>query len=399
MRGATGVSEGPAGTRAQQPWAAGRKLLFLVTEDWYFCSHRLPVARAARDAGFQVLVATRVDRHGERIRSEGFRLVELPWRRRSRNLLRELSTLRLLWRLYRREAPDIVHHVALKPALYGAIVGPRGLRAVSTVAGLGYLFTSTTLRARLLRPAIRMALKRMCRRPGARAIVQNPDDRAALTAAGIVGDDRVAVIRGSGVDVERFTPTDEPEGTVTATMVARMLWSKGVREMVTAARLLSERGADVRVVLVGEPDDENPESVPVEQLRAWARQGLIEWRGHQDDMPGVLRATHIAVLPTYREGLPMTLLEAAASGRAIVATDVPGCREIVRDGENGLLVPCRDAGALAAAIATLAADPERRRRMGACGREMVAAFAQEVVAADTLALYRSMLEGTGGTRG
>jgi glycosyltransferase involved in cell wall biosynthesis len=398
-RGASGESAGRAAVPSPQPWAVGRKLLFLVTEDWYFCSHRLPVARAARDAGFQVIVATRVDRHGERIRSEGFGLVGLPWRRRSRNLLRELSTLRLLRRLYRREAPDIVHHVALKPTLYGAVVGPRDLRTVSTVAGLGYLFTSTRLRARLLRPAIRTALKRLCRRPGARVIVQNPDDRAALTAAGIVGDDRVAVIRGSGVDVERFAPADEPQGVATATMVARVLWSKGVREMVTAARLLRERGSGVRVVLVGEPDDENPESVPGEQLRAWAREGLIEWRGHQDDMPGVLRETHIAVLPTYREGLPMTLLEAAASGRAIVATDVPGCREVVRDGENGLLVPLRDAGALAAAIATLAADPERRRRMGERGREMVAAFAQEVVAADTLALYRSMLEGTGGTRG
>ena len=395
MEGARGASERPAGARAPERWASGRKLLYLVTEDWYFCSHRLPIARAARDAGFEVVVATRVDRHGDRIRAEGFRLVALPWRRRSKHVLRELSTLRSLRALYRRESFDIVHHIALKPALYGALVAPRGAATVSTVAGMGYLFTSSRVRARVLRPAIRLVLKRLCGRAGSRMVVQNADDRDAMTRAGVVDAARVALIRGSGVDLERFTPSDEPVGVVTATMVGRMLWSKGVREMVTAARLLHERGVPVRVVLVGDPDEENPESVPVEKLRAWSRDGTIEWRGQRDDMPEILRATHIAVLPTYREGLPMTLLEAAASGRAIVATDVPGCREIVHDGENGLLVPCKDAAALADAIEALATAPARRARMGRRGREIVAAFSQEVVVVETLALYRALLEGSG----
>lgn len=375
---------------------ARRKLLFLVTEDWYFCSHRLPIARAARAAGFEVLVATRVDRHGERIRAEGFRLIDLPWRRRTRNPWREIATLAALRNLYRREAPDIVHHIALKPTVYGALVAPRAQRTVSTVAGLGYLSTSSQLRARLLRPAFRFVLRRLCARPRARLIVQNPDDRAALMTVGIVDPARVAMIRGSGVDLARFAPHEEPHGEVTATMVGRMLWSKGVGELVAAARLLRERGAPVRVVLVGEPDPENPESVPVEKLHAWSRAGWIEWQGRRDDMAEVLRATHIAVLPTYREGLPMTLLEAAASARAIVATDVPGCREIVRDGENGLLVPSKDASALADAIETLARNRALRERMGRRGREMAAAFGEDVVVAETLALYRSMLEGPDG---
>jgi glycosyltransferase involved in cell wall biosynthesis len=395
MEGARGASERPAGAREPERWASGRKLLYLVTEDWYFCSHRLPIARAARDAGFEVVVATRVDRHGDRIRAEGFGLVALPWRRRSKHVLHELSTLRLLRALYRRESFDIVHHIALKPALYGALVAPRGAATVSTVAGMGYLFTSARVRARVLRPAIRLALKRLCGRAGARMVVQNADDKDAMTRAGVVDAARVALIRGSGVDLERFAPSDEPVGVVTATMVGRMLWSKGVREMVTAARLLRERGVPVRVVLVGDPDEENPESVPVEKLRAWSRDGTIEWRGQCDDMPEVLRATHIAVLPTYREGLPMTLLEAAASGRAIVATDVPGCREIVHDGENGLLVPSKDAAALADAIEALVVAPARRARMGRRGREIVAAFSQEVVVAETLALYRALLGGAG----
>ncbi len=381
-----------AGNHTTLDWARGRALLYLVTEDWYFWSHRLPVARGARDAGFEVTVATRVDQHGERIRDEGFRVVDLPWRRRSDDPAREWATLRALSKLYRSRPFDVAHHVALKPTLYGAVAAPRAQAIVSTVAGLGYLSTSTHTRARLMRPALQFALQRLCARRRSRVVVQNPDDRDALLAAGARASE-VTMIRGSGVDLTRFAPTEEPNGEVTVTMVARMLWSKGVREMVDAARILRERNLPIRVVLVGEPDDENPESVSRERLREWTREGVIDWRGRSDDMPAVLHATHIAVLPTYREGLPMTLLEAAACGRAIVATDVPGCREIVRDGENGLLVPPKQAAALADAIASLAADARRRRDMGRRSRELVSAFSQEVVVAETLALYRELIEG------
>ncbi len=389
MSSAHGV---PEGARAPLPWAAGRKLLFVVTEDWYFCSHRLPIARAARDAGFEVVVATRVQHDAQRIRDEGFRLVPLAWRRRSDRPLRELAALRALRDLYRREAPDIVHHIALKPALYGAVACPIHVRSVSTVAGFGFMSTSASARARVLRPALRMFLKRHWSRPGARVVVQNPDDREALVHSGMVDASRVTMIRGSGVDVGRFAYSEPPEGEIVVTMVARMLWSKGVAEMVQAARLLRARNVPVRVVLVGEPDHENPEAVPPEILHAWSREGIVEWRGHGTDMPGILQATHIAVLPTYREGLPMTLLEAAASGRPIVATDVPGCREIVRQGENGMLVPAKDAAALASAIAALAADASTRARMGRRSRELALAFAEGVVVEQTLALYRSMLD-------
>jgi glycosyltransferase involved in cell wall biosynthesis len=199
--------------------------------------------------------------------------------------------------------------------------------------------------------------------------------------------------------MERFVPSPEPDGRVTVTMVGRMLWSKGVAEMVAAARILHTRGMEIRVRLVGAPDPENPESVPPDALRAWVAEGIVEWNGHEDDMPGVLRATHIAVLLTYREGLPMTLLEAAASGRPIVASDVPGCREIVRDGVNGVLVAPRDATALADAIQALAGDRARRLEMGRRGRELVSAFSHEVVARETLALYRDMLTGIDPTHG
>lgn len=370
------------------------KLLYLVTEDWYFWSHRLPIARAARAAGFDVAVATRVTDHGPRIRGEGFRLLPIGLRRGSRNPAREAAALAEIVRLYRRERPDLVHHVALKPTLYGALAAAlTGVpAAVNALTGMGFVFTSTRLRARLLRPAVEAGFRLLLNRPGSRLVLQNPDDARMLTEAGVIAPERVVVIRGSGVDTAAFAPAPEPDGTPVAALISRMLWDKGVGETVEAARLLKERGVGVRVLLVGDPDPDNPASIPRARLEAWRAEGLVEWRGHVDDVAALLRRVHIAVLPSYREGLPKSLLEAAASGRPIVASDVPGCREITRQGENGLLVPVRDARALADAIARLAGDPALRWRMGRRGRALVEeAFSEAAVADRTLALYREML--------
>lgn len=372
----------------------GKKILFLVTEDWYFCSHRLPIARAARDAGMEVVVATRVQAHGEIIKQEGFRVVPLRWRRRSKNLIREIQAFVRLLRIYREEKPDVVHHVAMKPVLYGSAAAliSRVPRRINAIAGFGYVFTSPSPKARILRPLFRSAFKRMMNRPGTRVIVQNPDDQNAVIRTGISTSDRVQVIRGSGVDVDHFVPGPEPEGTPTVTMVARMLWTKGVAEMVEAARLLRRRGVNGRVWLVGDPDPENPESVPESELRRWHQEGVVEWKGHIDDIFSVWSETHVAVLPSYREGLPKTLLEAAACGLPTIAADVPGCREIVRDQENGYLVPAGDAGGLADAIESLLADKSLRERMGKRSRELtVESFSERLVVEQTLSVYRSML--------
>lgn len=390
------VTAGQAEAEKVSSWAVGRKLLFLVTEDWYFCSHRLPIARAARDAGFDVVVVTRVDRHGDRILQEGFRLIALPWRRRSTNPWTELRTLVRLLGIYRRERPDIAHHVALKPAIYGSLIARlcRLTSVVNAVAGFGFMLSSNGFKARVFRRFVRTAIGSL-KNSNARVMVQNPDDYEALARSGIVAERQLVMIRGSGVDVKRFAPTPEPEGIFTVAMVSRMLWSKGVREIVETTRLLRKRGLDIRTVLVGDPDAENPEAVPVSELTAWQDEGVIEWNGHVDDVPAIWAQSHVAVLPTYyREGLPKTLLEAAACGRAIVATDAPGCREIVRDGQNGYLVPVKDPEALANAIATLAKRSTLRHRMGALGRELVVdAFSEAVVRTETLAVYRSMLQG------
>jgi glycosyltransferase involved in cell wall biosynthesis len=369
------------------------KLLFVVTEDWYFCSHRLPLARAARDDGFEVLVATRVDRHGDRIRDEGLRLIPLRLRRRRSNPWNELASIAELVGVYRSEKPDIVHHVAMKPVIYGTLAAlvARVPRIVNALAGFGYIFTSSHLRARLLRPLVRGALRRLLNAGRGRTIVQNPDDARTLGTLGIP-DERIVIIPGSGVDTTLFHPETEPEGPVVACMVARMLWDKGVGELATAARQLKSRLPTLRVWLVGPPDPENPASIPEATLDSWAEEGILEWLGQRDDVAELWRSAHIGVLPSYREGLPKSLLEAAASGRPLVATDVPGCREVAVEGETGLLVPARDPAALAGAIERLAGDGELRRRLGAAARERVVdRFSQERIAADTVALYRSLL--------
>lgn len=372
-------------------------ILYLVTEDWYFCSHRLPIARAARSAGAHVIVATRAGAHAGLIEREGFDLVPLPWRRRSTRLLDEARSLVAIWQLYRRRRPDLVHHVAVKPVVYGGLAARFAGRPtqVNAIAGLGYLETSRQLRARLLRGVFNGVLRFAWRGNNVHAIVQNPDDVAALTGSRLLDPSRVHAIRGSGVDVARFTPAPEPSGVhgrLRAAYVGRLLWSKGIRELVEAARLLRARGAPVDVHLVGEPDPENPESVPGPVLRQWIAEGVVGWQPWTDDVPAVWRDAHLAVCPSYREGLPKSLLEAAACGRAIVASDVPGCREIAREGVNALLVPARDAPALALAIEKLSRDGDLRRRMGEAGRALVEReFAEPIVVASTLELYRRLV--------
>lgn len=365
------------------------KLLFVVTEDWYFVSHRLPLAEAAQAAGFEVAVATRVGRQADVICNAGIRLIPFELSRRGGNPLAEVMAL---WRLYRLERPDLVHHVALKPVMLGALAAwlARVPAQVNVVAGLGWLFTSSGRFVRLLRPVLRRMLGRLLMQPCSLTIVQNPEDQALLERSGVTVT-RLRLIRGAGVDVHAFYPVPPPPEPVCIVLASRMLWDKGVGEFVEAARSLTGAGVNARFVLVGAPDPANPSSVPESTLRAWHGQHGVEWWGRREDMPAVLQAAHIACLPSYREGLPKSLLEAAACGLPIVTTDAPGCREVVTDGVTGLLVPVRDADALAAALKKLINDADLRRRMGEQLRlRAETEFGQENVIAQTLAVYREL---------
>lgn len=373
---------------------AGAKILYLITVDWFFCSHFLERAQAAREAGYEVTVVTRVtDRCCAEIRT-GFKLV--PWNvaRGGIQPWREIRAIFQLYSIYRRERPALVHHIALKPIVYGTLVArlTRVPQIVNAPVGLGFAFASRSLFAFIVRPFIRLGLRFFLNPPQSRVIFENEDDLTSAVDSGFASLQASVLIPGAGVDPSRFTHQPEPSGPIRVVLIARMLWDKGVREFVDAARAVRDRGLDTEWVLVGAPDPDNPSSISAEQLDLWQREGVITWLGHREDIAEILASCHIAVLPSYREGLPKSLLEAMAAGRAIVATDVPGCRAIVTDGQTGILVPPRDAQAIANAVEELVADPAKRQRYALAGRQrVVSELSTTIVQQATLNLYSSML--------
>ena len=370
------------------------RVLYLVTEDWYFVSHRLGLARAVRDAGCDVTVVTRTRDHADAIRREGFRLVSFLLPRSKHSFVSEFKSIVNLVRVYRQERPDLVHHVALKPSLYGSLAALLASvpAVVNAMTGLSFVFTAGHWLRGVLQPLVRITGRLLLSRANSRIIVQNPNDMETLETAGIIRRGRASLIRGSGVDLVEFPPQPDPEGVLTVAMVSRLLWNKGVGELVEASRILRGRGLKVRTLLIGMPDPENPTSISEEQLCEWHDDELVQWWGYRDSITDVWRQAHVAVLPSYREGLPKSLLEAASCARPIVATDVPGCREIVRPGENGILVPVRDARSLADALETLLRDRELRQAMGAKSRALVERhFHQDRVVSETFDVYESLL--------
>lgn len=374
--------------------AAQPSLLFVVNVDWFFLSHRLPLALAARDAGMKVTVAAADTGQSRRIIAEGLDFVPLPFTRSGTGFIRELRSLVELWRLYRRLRPDLIHHVTIKPVLYGSIAAQLagGIASVNAVSGLGYTFTDMK-RSRGLRSLTTLLYRFAFRHARSRVIFQNPDDIQVFADMSILRDEQIVLIRGSGVDTDAFQPTAEPDGIPVVVLASRMLWDKGVREFVNAAQLLRNLGTRARFVLIGGSDEGNPTAVPVQQLEEWQTEGIIEWWGHTNDIKQVFALSHVVVLPSYREGLPKVLLEAAASGRPIVATDVPGCREVVKHDVNGLLVQARNVEDLAGAMKKLINDKSLRQEFGQRGREIaVQEFSLDIVVRKTLDVYAEFVD-------
>jgi glycosyltransferase involved in cell wall biosynthesis len=376
------------------------RLLYVVNVGWFFVSHRLPLAIAARDAGYEVHVATALDREldaGTRslLESKGLVVHELRFSRSGSNpfeLLRDfLDLIRLYWRL----RPGLVHLVALKPMLLGGmaakLVGVQ--RVILAVPGRGSVFSARGLLAALRRSVVTRLYRLAYRRGANRVIIQNAEDRDYFLARRVFAADDIRLIRGSGADISRFKPAPEMGGVPVVVFASRMLKEKGAEDFVAAARLLKGRGVEGRFVLVGDPDPGNPHSHTRAELQAWADSGVVDWWGHRADIGAVFAGCHVVCLPTfYGEGVPKVLIEAAACGRAIVTTDQPGCRDIVRHDYNGLLVPARDVDALAAALERLLRDRALREQMGARGRALVEAdFSLDIVVRQTLEIYRELL--------
>lgn len=343
------------------------KMLFTVTEDWAFCSHRLPTAFAARDAGYDVVVVARMGEHQKQIESLGFRTVPWAIKRESLNPFSELSAVLDLIRIYKQEKPDVSYHVAVKSIIYGSIAARRTkvAKTLNLFSGMGVVFISNAFKFHVIRTVITPILRWALSPKTTRLQVQNDDDKALLNGLGISTPDRTDLIPGSGLDMENFPFTPEPENaTPKALVVSRMLWDKGIGELMEAARLLKGRGVDIDIELVGAPDPANPASISEAQLKSWQDENLMTWLGRRSDVADLIKNSHIAVLPSYREGMPRSLLEAASIGRPLVAFDTPGCRDLVDDEKNGLLLDFKDTNALARALERLATDPKLRQRLG-----------------------------------
>ncbi|SPU51493.1 glycosyltransferase family 4 protein [Bordetella trematum] len=378
---------------------SAKRLLFVVNNPAFFLSHRVALATAAQAEGYDVHVATMDGPAVARIQALGMVHHPIPMSRSGKRPLQELGTLWALYRLFRRLKPDLVHLVTIKPVLYGGIAArlARVPGMVAAISGLGYIFMAEGWLARPVRSVVVRLYRLALGHRNSRVIFQNRNDRDVLERLGAVRPGQVEMIRGSGVDLTQFRATPAPPAPpVVALMVARLLRDKGVDEFVAAATLLRQQGLQVVLRLAGGIDPGNPTSVSAETLQAWQQAGTVELLGECEDVASQYAQAHIAVLPSYREGLPKSLIEAAACGRAVVTTDVPGCRDAIEPGQTGLLVPARDAVALAAAIARLAVDDGLRERMGQAARELAEReFSLQDVCRRHLDIYASLLAQAG----
>lgn len=374
------------------------KVMFFANTEWYLFNFRLALAKHLRERGAEVIMISPPGPYGKKLEAEGFRWIPVPMARRSLNPLREAWLLWKLIRIYQTENPDIVHHFTIKCVVYGGLaarlVGINGI--VGAVAGMGFVFASSSALAVMLRPMVRLLLQAALGGKKCRLILQNPDDLNAFVSASIADPAHVRLIPGSGVNTNRFSPTSRPmssTGTKKVLLAARLLWEKGIAEYIEAAQQLKSLGYSVDFLLAGEPDMGNPNSVQQEQVEAWQQTGVIKPVGHVENMEELLNSiVDIMVLPSfYREGVPRSLIEAAAAGLPIVTTDAPGCRDIVENGVNGILVPVRDSHALAEAIRKLLDDPLLAKRMGEAGRaKALAEFDERLVFERTVEVYREL---------
>ena len=376
------------------------KVVYLVGEDWFFCSHFLPMARAARDAGFDVIVLTRPGDCKAQIESHGFRVIYIEFARNDLNPLRTWATVTSVATVLADERPAVLHNMALACALIGTIAGRSANvpAIVNSITGLGYLLVAQSAPMRALRGALWRALPFVFGSPRSHLVFENPNDADMAVQHRWTTSERITIVPGAGVDVEHFVPTPEPaERPIRIALVGRMLWQKGPDVAVEAIRILERRGVACELWLVGKSDPKNPRAVPREQLEQWAREPAVRWTGFSSDVREIWRQCHIAVAPSRGgEGLPRSLIEAAACGRPLVATDIPGSREIARAGINGLLVPPDDAHALADALECLVYAPALRATYGRASRRLAESdYRDTVVGAKIASLYAKLT----GTRG
>ncbi|MBI3038292.1 glycosyltransferase family 4 protein [bacterium] len=367
----------------------------IVNRGSFFLSHRLPIAYEARKLGYKFHVAAPQDQNSNEISQAGFPFHPISLRPKGYNPLQEFTSIADLLRLFRRLKPDLVHHVTIKPVLYGGIAAriANVPSVLSAISGLGHVFVSQTISASLLRFFVKLGYRFAFGHKNEKVIFQNKDDRETFIDQKLVSPENCVIIQGSGVNLRQFYFKPEPKSKPPVIVLAsRMLWDKGVGEFVKAAETLLNENVSAHFILVGELDPGNPSAISSSQMKSLLKRDGIQWWGHQKNMFEIISNSHVICLPSYREGIPKVLLEAAACGRPIVTTNVPGCREVVQNGENGLIVPPKDSKTLAEALKKLVEDSELRRKMGAKSREIaVAKFSIEKVVRETISVYKELL--------
>lgn len=369
-----------------------RRVMLFANTDWYLFNFRLSLANAIRAAGHEVILVSPTGSYGPKLLELGFVWIAFNFSRQGTNPFTELRTVFRLFKLYQAYRPDIVHHFTIKCVIYGGLAARLAniQKIIAAVTGLGHVFTTNSRKNVLLRPLVRSLYRFSL--GASRVIFQNPDDLGQFLDAGLVSKDRIHLIRGSGVDTSRFSPgvrqTATSPACLTILLVARLLREKGIAEFIDASKISGNRGANLEFVIAGDPDDGNPSSYTAADVAAWSKLRNVKFLGHVTDMPGLYAKADIVVLPSYREGTPRSLIEAAACGLPLVASDVPGCREICRHGLNGLLVAVRDSRQLADAILDLATNAGKRHDFGKYSRSLVEAeFSEARIIRETLALY------------
>ena len=370
------------------------KLFFIVSEDKSFWSHRLSLALSAIDAGYDVKLVSNFNKLESKIKNRGVNVININFVRSSKHPFTDLKNIFKLIFILRKEKPDIIHNVALKTILIASIAGlfSKKMVIINAFTGLGYVFSSDQLHAKLIRFFIKPIFKLLFRRSNYWTIFQNPDDMNLFERLGLINLNQSTLIRGSGVETNKFIQSDDLNKIPVVMLASRMLWDKGVGEFVKVAKRAYKNKINAEFMLVGGIDNDNPMSIPLSTLKQWVSNGDVQWEGHSDNMPDMLASASIVCLPSYREGLPKVLLEAAAIGRPLIASDGPGCREIVRDKYNGLLVKMRDADSLYEAVLMLVNNRKMRETMGRNSRTLVETeLSTTIINTQTIELYRRVV--------
>jgi len=365
------------------------KIILLANTDWYLYNFRLSLAKELRAQSHEVLLLSPPGTFQKFIQEDGFEWLPFPISRQGINPFREVFALIRLIRLYQRLQPDVVHHFTVKPVIYGSLAAHLlGIKSIiNSITGLGHLFIDTGFITQILQGVAKWLYRTSLR--DTQVIFENPEDRDIFIQRRLVKAEQAHLILGTGVDVKKFQPSDKSKHIPVVLFSSRMLITKGLLDYMEAVRILKQAGLKARFALAGTTDTGNPASISPEEIEAWKEVGLVEWWGWQDNMPATLAQADIFCLPSYREGVPNALLEACACGLPIVTTDVPGCRDVVTHGVNGLLVPAKNATELARALEKLLADPQLRKTMGMAGRTIaVNKFSLTKVNAETLDIYK-----------